>query len=125
VPIAPLNARREFLAKQQQIAEQVRSGKINLQEKRRVLASLADELGARLRRDLVPAVQDARQRIRELENRPTNGASVELDELAGKKIWNGQRDGLTSAVEVTDHAIELTEDWLRREGGSGPGPGAF
>ena len=122
---AVLDARREFLAQRREIAQQLRSGKMNRHEERRRLAALADKLGTRLRQDLVPAVRDGRRRIAELEVRPTKEASVELDELAGQKIWNGQRDGLTSAAEVVEHAFELTENWMRRESGSGSNSSAF
>ena len=56
------------------------------------------------------------RRIAELEPRSSSPeVANELDTLAGRRFWNGRRDPLTSAVEVTDTAIELTLDWLRRE----------
>jgi hypothetical protein len=37
--------------------------------------------------------------------------------LAGKRFWTGKRDPLTSQVEVTAGAVELTLDWFRKESG--------
>lgn len=109
-----LDTRREFLAQRQRIEQQLRSAEISPQEERQQLASLVDKLSTRLKH-LVPVVQDGRQRIAELRGRESVEASEELSELAGKKMWTGQRDKLTSAVEATDSAIGLTEEWLRRE----------
>jgi hypothetical protein len=83
------------------------------------LTSLAEELSGRLTRETLPAVRAARQRIAELAGKGSSPeVSAELDELAGKRFWNGNRDPLTSPVEVTDGAIQLTLDWLRRESGA-------
>jgi hypothetical protein len=83
------------------------------------LTSLAEELSARLKRECLPAVHVGRQRIAELAGKGSSPeVSAELDELAGKRFWNGNRDPLTSPVEVTDGAIQLTLDWLRRESGA-------
>jgi hypothetical protein len=80
------------------------------------LTSLAEELSARLKRECLPAVHVGRQRIAELAAKPsTPEVAEELDTLAGRRFWNGRRDPVTSALEVTDTAIELTLDWLRRE----------
>jgi len=80
------------------------------------LTSLAEELSARLKRECIPAVQAGRQRIAELAGKCSSPeVSAELDGLAGKRFWNGNRDPLTSPVEVTDSAIRLTLDWLRKE----------
>jgi hypothetical protein len=55
-------------------------------------------------------------RIAELAgNDSSPEASAELDHLAGKRRWDGSRDPLTSAVAVTETAIQLTSDWLRKE----------
>jgi len=83
------------------------------------LTSLAEELSARLKRECLPAVHVGRQRIAELAAKPLRPeVANELDELAGKIFWNGKRDPLTSPVEVTDGAVQLTLDWLRRESGT-------
>lgn len=83
------------------------------------LAALTEELSARLERECVPAVYAGRRRISELGGKGSSpDVSAELDELAGKRFWNGKRDPLTSPVEVTDGAIELTLDWLRKESGA-------
>jgi hypothetical protein len=83
------------------------------------LTSLAEELSTRLKRECLPAVHVGRQRIAELEPRDSSPeVANELDTLAGRRFWNGRRDPLTSAVEVTDTAIELTLDWLRKESGA-------
>jgi hypothetical protein len=80
--------------------------------------TLAEELSSRLTHDCLPAVQAARQRIAELTgNELSPGALAELDGLAGKRRWDGSRDPLTSPVETTDGAIQLTLDWLRKESG--------
>jgi hypothetical protein len=82
------------------------------------LTSLAEELSGRLTRQTLPAVRAARERIAELATKaPTREVTNELDELAGKRFWNGNRDPLTSPVEVTDAAVELTINWLRKECG--------
>jgi hypothetical protein len=39
----------------------------------------------------------------------------ELDSLAGERRWDGSREPLTSPVEVTDGAIELTLNWIQNE----------
>lgn len=96
--------RREFLARKGSV-----SGS---------LAPLAEELSGRLMRECLPAVRAGRQRIAELAAAPLiPEVAHELDELAGKHFSNGERNRLTSPVEVTDGAIQLTLDWLRRESG--------
>jgi hypothetical protein len=83
------------------------------------LASLAEEMSGRLKHEALPAVQAGRRRIAELAANASDPKVVdELDALAGKRFWNGRRDPLTSPVEVTDGAIQLTLDWLRRESGA-------
>jgi len=80
------------------------------------LASLAEEMSGRLKHESLPAVQAGRQRIAELRGKgSTPEVSDELDLLAGRRRWDGSRDPLTSPVEVTDGAIQLTLDWLRKE----------
>lgn len=81
------------------------------------LTSFTEELSVRLTRDCLPAVRAGRQRIAELiGNDSSPEAAAELDELAGRRRWDGSRDPLTSPVEVTDGAIELTLKWLQKEG---------
>jgi hypothetical protein len=80
------------------------------------LTSLAEELSARLKRECLPAVHVGRQRIAELKDKASSPEVVkELDTLAGSRHWDASRDPLTSPVDVTEAAIELTLDWLRRE----------
>jgi hypothetical protein len=80
------------------------------------LASLAEELCGRLAQECMPAVRAGRQRIVELAGKGSSPeVFAELDELAGKRFWNGDRDLLTSAVEVTDAAIQLTSGWLQKQ----------
>jgi hypothetical protein len=94
--------RREFLARKGSV-----SGP---------LTQLAEEMSDRLRRECLPAVRAARERIAELATKaPTREVTNELDELAGKRFWNGNRDPLTSPVDVTDASIDLTLDWMGRE----------
>jgi hypothetical protein len=96
--------RREFLARK------VSAGS---------LTSLADELSSRLMRECLPVVHMGRQRIKELAMNASNPKVVgELDDLANKRFWTGKRDPLTSPVEVTAGAVELTLDWFRKESGA-------
>lgn len=81
------------------------------------LIPLSEELISRLERECVPAVRIGRQRIAEVASKASSPeVTAELDDLAGKRFWNGHRDPLTSPVEVTDGAIQLTLDWLRERG---------
>jgi hypothetical protein len=97
--------RREFLARKGSASES--------------MTSLAEELSGRLMRECVPAVHMGRQRIAELAANASNSkVANELDALAGRRFWTGKRDPLTSPLEVTDGAIELTLDWLRKESGA-------
>jgi hypothetical protein len=54
----------------------------------------------------------------ELKSKAASPEAVEeLDALAGRRFWDGTRDPLTSPVEVTEGAIEITLNWLRKESG--------